>query len=356
MLKLSKEVRGVKDRQRAILKAVVESYIENGEPVASKAILAREGMNVSSATVRNDLAELERLGYLQQPHTSAGRIPTEEGYRYYVDNLLELPSIEMKQTEDMITAIGSINAGLDDFLQQAITMFSEITGYTSAVVVPQSRDDRIMKLEVIKTADDMINLLVVTRSGKVKNSFARLYFLATDEDIKELNEVLGEYIADANFAAVGEDAFDELERLLSQKQKKWDFLVGIVKNVVSSIHQPKVLVSGQSRMLSYPEFYEIHKAQNVLSFLGQKDALYHVLTSGSETPGVDIRIGSEVGQEIGDETLKDMSLVIRKYGDDAGGFGAFSVFGPKRMDYGKSASQIDYFARCIEKFLKDNYM
>ncbi len=352
MLKLSKEVRGVKDRQKAVLKAVVESYIENGEPVASKAILEREGMNVSSATVRNDLAELERLGYLQQPHTSAGRVPTEEGYRFYVDHLLELPGIEMKQTEDIITAIGSINAGLDDFLQQAITLFSEITGYTSAVVVPQSRDDRIMKLEVIKTADDMINLLVVTRSGKVKNSFARLYFLATDDDIRELNETLGAYISDKNFAALDDGAFDELERLLSQKQKNWDFLVGIVKNVVTSMHQPKVLVSGQSRMLSYPEFYEIHKAQNILSFLGKKDALYNVLTSGEDTSGVDIRIGSEIG----DETFRDMSLVIRKYGDDSGGFGAFSIFGPKRMDYGKSASQIDYFARCIEKFLKDNYL
>lgn len=344
----------MKERQKAVLKAVVESYIENGEPVSSKSILQREGMNVSSATVRNDLAELVRLGLLHQPHTSAGRIPTESGYRFYVDHLLELPSLDMKTTEDLVAAVSSINATADDFLKEAITLFSRITGYTSAAVVQQNDSDRIMRMEVIKTADDMINLVVITKSGKVKNSFCRLYFLATDDDIQDLNRTLGEYLQDETFATLSDNDFDELERLLGTKQKNWNFLVGMVKNIVTSMKRPKVIVSGQSQMLSHPEFYEIHKAQNILSFLGREDALYHVLTSGDQS-GVNIKIGSEIGTEIGDETLGDMGLVIRRYGD-AGHLGALSIFGPTRMDYGKSASQVDYFARCIERFLKDHYM
>lgn len=346
----------MKERQKAILKAVVESYIENGEPVASKAILARENMNVSSATVRNDLAELEKLGFLQQPHTSAGRVPTEAGYRFYVDELLEMPSLDMRKAEDMVAAIGSINATVDDFLQEAINMFSTVTGYTSAAVVPHSQNDRIMKLEVIKTSDDMINLLVVTKSGKVKNSFCRLYFLATDEDIKALNQTLGKYLDEASFASLEDEDFSDLEKVLSEQQKNWEFLVGIVKNVVESINKPRVIVSGESKMLSYPEFYEIHKAQNVISFLNKKDALYAVLTGGEDKEGVNIKIGSDIGRQVGDESLQDMSLVMRKYGDDDGGFGALSIFGPKRMDYGKGASQVEYFARCIEKFLKNHYL
>jgi transcriptional regulator of heat shock response len=149
--------------------------------------------------------------------------------------------------------------------------------------------------------------------------------------------------------------FDELERLLGIRQKNWEFLVGMVKNIVHSMSRPKVIVSGQSHMLSHPEFYEIHKAQNIMSFLGREDALYHVLTSGEDSRNVNIKIGSEIGEEIGDDTLEDMGLVIRKYGDDSM-LGTLSIFGPKRMDYGKGASQVDYFARCIEKFLKDHYM
>lgn len=342
----------MKDRHMAILKAVVESYIETGEPVSSKAILQREEMNVSSATIRNVLADLEKQGYLHQPHTSAGRVPTEEGYRFYVENLLELPSLDMQRAEDLIAAVGSANSNVDDFLREAINLFSAITGYTSAAVVPHSDNDRIMKLEVIKTADDLINLVVITKSGKIKNSFCRLYFLATDEDIAELNHILGEYLKGTSFASLSDEDYDQLQFMLGHQQKNWDFLVGMVKNIVESVHRPKVFVSGQSQMLSYPEFYEIHKAQNVMAFLGKEDALYHVLTSGEDKPGVNIRIGSEIG----DDSLEDMGLVIRKYGDDIGAFGALSVFGPKRMDYGKSASQVDYFARCIEKFLKDHYL
>lgn len=346
----------MKERQQAILKAVIDCYNETGEPVSSKAILHREGMQVSSATVRNDLAELERLGYLKQPHTSAGRIPTERGYRFYVDHLLEFPSLDTQKTEALVNAIGSINATSDDFLKEAISLFSNITGYTSAAVIPQSDSDRIMKLEVIKTADDLINLVVITKSGKVKNSFCRLYFLATDEDIAELNQTLNHYLEEESFAQLSDEAFEQLEQLLGHQQKNWDFLVGMVKNIVESINRPRVIVSGQSQMLSHPEFYEIHKAQNIISFLNREDALYHVLTSGEDTGGVNIKIGSEIGEELGDETLRDMGLVTCKYGDDIGGFGALSIFGPTRMDYGKSASQVDYFARCIERFLKDHYM
>ena len=341
----------MKPRQQDILKAVIESYIENGEPVSSKFILEREGLDVSSATIRNDLAYLEREGYLHQPHTSAGRVPTEAGYRFYVDHLLELPSLDMKTTEDLVAAVSSINATADDFLKEAIATFSRITGYTSAAVVQRSDSDRIMRLEVIKTADDMINLVVITKSGKVKNSFCRLYFLASDEDIRDLNVTLGQYVQDAAITQLDDSDFELLERALGERQKRWDFLVGMVKNIVHSMNRPRVIVSGQSRMLSHPEFFEIHKAQNVMDFLSREEALCDVLTSDQEQ-SLSIKIGSEIGGE----ALEDMGLVIRKYGDESGSLGAFSIFGPKRMDYGKGASQVDYFVRCIEKFLKDHYM
>ncbi len=335
----------MKERHKVILKAVIDSYIDTGEPVSSKLLTGHTDLNVSSATIRNDLAELETLGYLHQPHTSAGRVPSEMGYRFYVDNLLELPSIEVEQAREITMALGSINSNVDEFLKQALTMFSTITGYTSAAILPHGRNDKIMKLEVIKTSDDMINLVVITKSGKVKNSFARLYFLATDEDIKDLNRLLGEYLDETGLSQLDEEEFEKLERKLGQKQKEWEFLAGIVKQIVHEVSDPKVIVSGQRHILSYPEFYEIHKAQNVMSFLSEEAALYDVLTAGD---------GVKIGTEIGRSSLDDMGLVVRKYGADNGAFGALSIFGPKRMDYGKSISQVEYFVKCIEKFLAEH--
>lgn len=338
----------MKERLNRILRSVIESYIENGEPVSSKGILEREpDMNVSSATVRNDLAELERLGYLEQPHTSAGRVPTEAGYRYYVDNLLTHHELDRQLALSLESVTQSGAMSIDEFFKTAITAFSKITGYTSAAVISHNDEDRIIKMEVVKSADNMINLIVITKSGVVKNSFCRLYFLATDEEVRQLNETLDSYIGDTNVGYLDDGMFDRLERELADKQKNWDFIAGIIKNIVSSIKKPHVFISGQEKMLSYPEFYEIHKAKNVMSFLSEEEQVYGLLNKRA-----DDRLNIIIGSEIGGESLNDMGLVVRRYNGDGNEY-TFSLFGPKRMDYGKTVSQVEYFMECIERYLKD---
>ncbi len=338
----------MKERLNHILRAVVESYIENGEPVSSKGILEREAdMKVSSATVRNDLAELERLGFLEQPHTSAGRVPTEKGYRYYVDNLLISRELDSELALTIEESFRNSPAGIDEFLKAAISSFSKITGYTSAAVISHNNSDRIIKMEVVKSSDDLINLVVITKSGVVKNSFCRLYFLASDEDVDALNKTLEGYISDGNISFLEESDFERLEKQLAQDQKNWDFLAGMIKNVVSSIRKPHVFVSGQEKLLSYPEFYEIHKAKNVMSFLSEEQNLCDVLSARDSD-----RLNIIIGSEIGGESLSDMGLVVRRYNVDNNDY-TFSLFGPKRMDYGKTVSQVEYFIKCIEQYLKD---
>lgn len=338
----------MKERLNRILRSVIESYIENGEPVSSKSVLEREpDMNVSSATVRNDLSELERMGYLEQPHTSAGRIPTEAGYRYYVDNLLSYRELDDQLALSLESVTQSGAMSIDEFFKTAITAFSKITGYTSAAVISHNDEDRIIKMEVVKSADDMINLIVITKSGVVKNSFCRLYFLATDEDVRRLNETLANYIGDTNVGYLDDSMFDRLEKELAGSQQNWDFIAGVIKNIVTNIKKPHVFISGQEKMLSYPEFYEIHKAKNVMSFLSEEEQVYGVLNKRA-----DDRLNIIIGSEIGGESLSDMGLVVRRYNGDGNNF-TFSLFGPKRMDYGKTVSQVEYFMKCIERYLND---
>ena len=338
----------MKERLNRILRSVVESYIESGEPVSSKGILAREAdMNVSSATVRNDLAELERLGFLEQPHTSAGRVPTEKGYRYYVDNLLTSREFDDELALTLKTVMQDSVAGIDEFFKTAISAFSRITGYTSAAVISHNDSDKIIKMEVVKSSDDLINLVVITKSGVVKTSFCRLYFLASDEDVATLNTTLNKYLVDGNVSFLDDCDFEKLEKELAEGQKNWDFLAGMIKNVVSSIRKPHVFVSGQEKLLSYPEFYEIHKAKNVMSFLSEEEHLCDILSELASD-----RLGIIIGSEIGGENLSDMGLVVRRYNGDGNDY-TFSLFGPKRMDYGKTVSQVEYFMKCIEQYLKD---
>ncbi len=338
----------MKERLNRILRSVIESYIENGEPVSSKGILEREvDMNVSSATVRNDLAELERLGFLEQPHTSAGRIPTEQGYRYYVDNLLTSRELDDELALTLSSVMSNSVASIDEFFKTAISAFSKITGYTSAAVISHNDSDKIIKMEVVKSSDDLINLVVITKSGVVKNSFCRLYFLASDDDVSALNQMLNSYLVDGNVSFIDDSDFERLERELAAKQKNWDFLAGMIKNVVSSIRKPHVIISGQEKLLSYPEFYEIHKAKNVMTFLSEEDQLCSILNEQKSD-----RLNIIIGSEIGGENLSDMGLVVRRYNGDSNDY-TFSLFGPKRMDYGKTVSQVEYFMKCIEQYLKD---
>ena len=337
----------MKDRLNVILKAAVEAYVDTGEPVSSKLILSRANLEVSSATVRNDLAELEGEGYLEQPHTSAGRVPTEKGYRYYVDHLLQAPILPVERAAIIEEAIEDPTGNVDEFLKHALSRFSEITGYTAAAVMAHSDDDRIIKVELVKTADNCLNLVAITRSGTVKNSFCRFYFLASDEDIEALSEVLNGFLGDVTFSRLTDEDFEALESRLSALHQNWNFVAGIVKNMVNSIRNPKVFVSGQSNLLSHPEFYEVHKVQNVLNFLSREDEIRTLLdTQGGE------ELSIAIGSEIAGINFSDMGLIVRKYGSNSG-FGAISLLGPKRMDYGANASQVEYFAKCIEQYLKD---
>ncbi len=338
----------MKERLNRILRAVIEAYIDNGEPVSSKGILQRESdMNVSSATVRNDLAELERLGYLEQPHTSAGRIPTEKGYRYYVDNLLTEQSLDEQLALNIESVMSSNAVSIDEFFKTAISTFSKITGYTSAAVISHNDEDRIIKLEVVKTSDDLINLVVITKSGVVKNSFCRLYFLASDDEVAELNKTLASYIGDNTVGYLDDSLFDSLEKRLGETQKNWEFLTGVIKNIVTSMRKPHVIVSGQDNLLSYPEFYEIHKAKNVMSFLNEEQQVADMLSERANE-----RLNIIIGSEIGGENLSEMGLVVRKFTGSSNAY-TFSLFGPKRMNYGKTVSQVEYFINCIERYLKE---
>lgn len=335
----------MKDRLNLILKAAVEAYVDTGEPVSSKLILERAELKVSSATVRNDLAELEREGYLEQPHTSAGRIPTEKGYRYYVDRLLQAPIIPVERAAVIKEVVEDPTGNVDEFLKHALSRFSEITGYTTAAVMAHSDEDRIIKVELIKTADNCLNLVAITRSGTVKNSVCRFYFLADDEDIASLSQVLNSFLGDVSFARLTDEDFASLEEQLSSLHQNWNFVAGIVKNMVDSIRNPKVFVSGQSNLLSHPEFYEVHKVQNVMRFLSHEDEICSLLsTQGGE------ELSIAIGSEIAGINFSDMGLIVRKYGSKSG-FGAISLLGPKRMDYGANASQVEYFAKCIEQYL-----
>lgn len=336
----------MKERLSLILKAVIEAYVDEGEPVSSKLILERSHLDVSSATVRNDLAQLEREGYLEQPHTSAGRIPTEKGYRYYVDYLLNAPALSVERAAVIEEAMIDPSGNVDEFLKHALSRFSEITGYTAAAVMAHSDEDRIMKVELIRTADDCLNLVAITRSGTVKNSFCRFYFLADDEEIQSLSDMLNGFLGDVSFARLTDQDFSILEQQLSSLHQNWCFMAGVVKNMVQSIKNPKVFVSGQSNLLSHPEFYEVHKVQNVLNFLSHEDELRDLLQSRGE------ELSIAIGSEIAGINFSDMGLIVRKYGSRSGK-GAISLFGPKRMDYGANASQVEYFAKCIEQYLKD---
>ena len=347
MLKTRKAGKEMKDRLNLILKAAVEAYVDTGEPVSSKLILARSELKVSSATVRNDLAELEKEGYLEQPHTSAGRVPTERGYRYYVDCLLQAPILPVERAAVIEEALEDPTGNVDEFLKHALSRFSEITGYTAAAVMAHSDEDRIIKVELIKTADNCLNLVAITRSGTVKNSVCRFYFLADDEDIHALSEVLNGFLGDVSFARLTDEDFETLEQRLSALHQNWNFVAGVVKNMVNSIRNPKVFVSGQSNLLSHPEFYEVHKVQNVMRFLSHEEEIRSLLSNQS---GKELSIA--IGSEIAGINFSDMGLIVRKYGSKSG-FGAISLLGPKRMDYGANASQVEYFAKCIEQYLKD---
>ena len=332
------------ERKKKVLRSVVDLYIRTAEPVGSKAITELPDMNYSSATIRNEMAALTDLGYLEQPHTSAGRIPSAAGYRLYVDELMADYRLSMDETKSINTAIEKKMQRVDKMMEKVAKLVSQATELPAISVASRRGGATVKRFDLILAGEASIILVLLLSTDEVVNKLIKLPLNLSDTDLKLLGAVLN---AAMTGLTVEEFTADLLERIMSSAGAAATLVPVIVDFTTETLRRQlgsNMAIAGHSRLLGLPEYRDVDKAQKVLSSIDE-DALANLPMVMQNEKGTKVLVGPEnVAQE-----LKDTSVVMTKFDIGDGMHGMIGVVGPTRMDYAKVTARLSYFAESLSK-------
>ena len=337
------------ERKKLILKAIVEAHIEGGEPVGSKAIVSSNMLTCSSATIRNEMAELEQMGYLMQPHTSAGRVPSEAGYRFYVDSLVE-------QYERTTREVGQINrllqlkmAEIDQILETASKLASAMTNYTGIAIKPRASSVTMSKIEVIAIDTTHFAMVLITSGGTVKTKKVKSDRAFPDYALVRLSELLNSMICGLSSDMI------TLPRIMKMEAEMRDesFLVSpaikCIYEVMNEIDGGELRYTGINHLLQYPEYSDTHQLGQLLGTLENQDEILD-LVSTSDGDGINVLIGSESPVKV----MNNSALVFQPIKVDGKTIGVIGVLGPRRMNYKQVLQTIGEIGGSISSMMSDD--
>lgn len=328
-------------RKKHILKVVVEEYIDTAEPVGSKAIASKLEEKVSSATIRNELAELVELGYLEQPHTSAGRVPSPKGYRLYVNELMEQHSLSLAETEKINEALHIKMAELDDVISQAGQIMSFLVQYPTYMMAGGKTAVTLQRAELLGVDANSVIVVLMLSDSRVKSKLLKTDLPVTAEQLPPLSEILTHHFTGVAAAEMGVRLMDLSAQVTPQQFLLLSAVVNYAAEALEEAGRQEVVTAGANQLLKLPEYRDVDKAHELMSFLDSKRNL-PVPAAGSP---VEILIGPENVAE----ALQDSSVVVASYDIGDNMRGLIGVVGPTRMDYASVAARLSYFAEGLTK-------
>lgn len=337
------------DRKKLILRSIIDDYINTAEPIGSRTIARKHELGLSSATIRNEMADLEEMGYLAQPHTSAGRIPSDKGYRLYVDDLLEVKDLPLEEIESIKSALEVKINEMSQLIRQASIIMSRITKYTSMAITPQMKKSILKAVQVVPVEAGKILVIVVTNAGTVKNEIVKISDRVTPDFLIRISNIVNEKLSGLTIEQINLYVIREIERELgAYKEILLPILNGIAE-CINKIDNPEIYLDGTTNILNYPEFQDVIKAKGFLDMLDEKTILNKLLNKcfEDEADALNIYIGNENEQN----EIKDCSLLTTTYSIGDIVIGSIGIIGPTRMEYGRVISSLKYIRKKVNQEL-----
>lgn len=332
------------DRKRRILQAIIEEYIGTAEPVSSASILKNYDINLSSATIRNEMSDLEQIGYLEKPHTSAGRVPSAKGYRFYVDELLKEDNLSYDEISYIRQRLQTKVDAIEDLTKIASNTISEITHYTSIATGPKTDTHIIIDIKFVLLGSRVLMAVILTDTGLIKESIIKF-----DSDITQLQVENLNYIFNAKLRGKSLSQIDlPMEEFINSEM---NYELKIIKPIITEMNKvisqsTDIYLEGKDKVFDFPEFNDVDIAKNLLKILDTKELVYNILMNG----GVQ-RVNVYIGNENEYDELKNLSIVTIKNICDNKDLGTIGIIGPTRMDYSKVISVMKY----IKQLLNEKY-
>lgn len=323
------------DRKKKVLQAIIEEYINTAEPVSSNALTKNHGLDYSSATIRNEMADLEKSGFLDKTHTSSGRVPSEKGYRYYVNELLKEDNISIEEIKYISSKLETKVNEIEELTKITANTISEITHYTTVSIGPKTETQLIEEIKFVLLGTRMMMAVILTDSGLVKETIIKF-----DEDINEKQVETMNYMFNNKLRNQPIETIDRpLEEYLYDEMT---YSVNVIKPIIEQIKKVlaedgKIYLEGTNKSFELPEFNSLQVAKNFINILDTKELVADMLNSGFAE---DINV--YIGEENQKEELKDFSIVTFKHKVNGRDLGTIGIIGPKRMDYSKVISVMKY--------------
>ncbi len=331
------------DRKKKILQIVVDDYIQTAVPVSSKAIASKYLSNISSATVRNELSALEELGYLSQPHTSAGRIPSSKAYKLYVSELMVKDKLTKSELDYIKTVFMEKSDNMETVLKSAVKVISQLTSLTTVAVASHEGSEKLLNVKLVRLLPDKALLIIVTDTKILRDNVIDVPSEMSDEQLDETNAFLKKYCQDKTIEEFCEGAV-EIEDNFADLKTIFLSVIDALKEYVDA--SGEVLTEGEAKICSLPEYADAEKIKNFLSVVTDKEKIFSIMADNDRDIKINIKVGSESSQ-----MPSDCSLVSATYYANGIKLGTYGVIGPNRMDYQKVVCVLENVGKIIESIV-----
>ena len=325
------------ERKLRILKVIIDDFINTAQPIGSRTIAKKYGLGISSATIRNEMADLEELGYLIQPHTSAGRIPSDEGYRIYVDSLMNQKRIAKNDREIIRTLLLTKVIEIDDVIKQSVKLLADMTRLISFASLPQFNKSKLTNMKLVKINNSKIMMILVADSGIVKTLNLQLN-IENQQILDDISEVFMSLLENSTIEDISVKKISMIKNLLPQYENIINYLVPILRDTLNELDGVDTYIEGLNNVFDFPEFNDVNSLKEFIEIIQNKEVLFSTIIGKDYKDGITIRIG----KEIDNANLENCSVINVCYKVNGRYVGKIGLIGPTRMDYGKVISVVDY--------------
>jgi len=317
------------ERQLLIFQAIIDEFVKSAHPVGSRAISKKENISVSAATIRNVMADLEEMGFLKKTHSSSGRIPSEKGYRYYVDHLVSPLTIDSSHVNVIKHLIRDGFVELEQIIQMSAEVLSDLTNYTTIILGPEVAETRLKQIQIVKLSLQTAVAILVTNTGYVEHRSFTIPPTIKASDIEKVVNILNERLYDVPIIQLQEMINDELLELMKTNVRAFDQTLRYLNEVFFSEQTVKLYVGGKANMLMQPEFRDVEKIQSFYAMMEKKEEIAKLLKSEND------HLKVTIGQENEIDAIKDFTLITAPYNLEENQVGTIALLGPTRMEYRK---------------------
>ena len=338
------------DRKKRILEFIVSEHIETAEPVGSRTISQNKELGISAATVRNEMSDLEKLGLLLQPHTSAGRIPSAEAYELYARELLLSNKIQPEDYKDLKSFFSNVNQ-ITNLIEESLNILTKITNYTAVAISQKTFTKQVIKqINIVRISKIEVVIVIVFESGEVKNAITPISPRMTDEAIAVVGSKMNESLTGMDISGISIDLLALVKQSVARYSREFDEITRELREVLAQEQTIEMALTGATNMFDHPEFHSIDKAKSFMEFLSSKKEVQRLFnTQGIKKDDINIVIGNEKMGEV----AKDVSIISANLNYDGSVIGKIGIIAPRRMDYNKAFTIVSFIQSQINSIIND---